>query len=508
MLKSFYRTVVYYVTITVTFSILQFLFVSFFSSNILWAYPDGWSDDIMVSEDTSRIQTKPDIDVDSQNNVWISWDVASLFEGEIYYTKRDSMGSCIIAETNVSNNASKSFYAQIAVDCSDNIHFIWRDETPLGYGIWHAKLSNDGSTIVASHLAVSGAGGLFSSLRSEMVLDKYQNVNVVWDERLLSYNQINYTKLDSLGNPIISKIRVSPEGLESSWPGIGVDSFASNHMAYRTDTTGNTHRLTYSKIDVNGNIVVLNKILGGMGAVPVIIADQSQNIHMVYTDPSGPGMSIKYMKLDQDGNVLIPSKILSIYEGNNYPHMAMDSLQFLHVVWDSESLDVYPIMYAKIDTLGEFVIPPMQIVYPPHSVRGGGGARIAVDYNNHLHVLWVDDRLNPGETTDVFYKRGENIVGKTEDDERGNITKSFHVFPNPFHRAVNVNLPALEEGRLEIFDVTGRLVKTIKINKNMKTVTWAGNDDRGRQLSSGVYFLHLVKNTRTIHMPSPIILVR
>jgi hypothetical protein len=463
----------------------------------------------MVSEDTSRIQTKPDIDVDSQNNVWISWDVASLFEGEIYYTKRDSMGSCIIAETNVSNNASKSFYAQIAVDRSDNVHFIWRDETPLGYGIWHAKLSNDGSTIVASHLAVSGAGGITSSLRSEMVLDKYQNVNVVWDERLLlSYNQVNYTKLDSLGDTIIAKIRVSPEGLESFWPGIGVDSFANNHIGYRTDTTGSTHRLTYSKIDVNGNILVSNKILGGMGAVPVIIADQSQNIHMVYTDPSGPGMSIKYIKLDQDGNVLIPSKILSIYESNHYPHMAMDSLQFLHVVWDSESLDVYPIMYAKIDTLGEFVIPPMQIVYPPYSVRGGGAARIAVDYNNHLHVLWVDDRLNPGETTDVFYKRGENIVGKTEDDEKDHITKSFHVFPNPFHRAVNVNLPAFEEGRLDIFDVTGRLVKTIKINKNMKIVTWTGNDDRGNQLSSGVYFLHLVKNTRTIHMPNPIILVR
>jgi hypothetical protein len=165
-------------------------------------------------------------------------------------------------------------------------------------------------------------------------------------------------------------------------------------------------------------------------------------------------------------------------------------------------------MYAKIDTLGEFVIPPMQIVYPPYSVRGGGAARIAVDYNNHLHVLWVDDRLNPGETTDVFYKRGENIVGKTEDDEKHHITKSFHVFPNPFHEMLNVNLPALDEGRLEIFDVIGRLVKTIKINKNMKIVTWAGNDDRGRRLSSGVYFLHLVKNTRTIHLLSAIILVR
>ncbi|GAI90526.1 unnamed protein product, partial [marine sediment metagenome] len=85
--------------------------------------------------------------------------------------------------------------------------------------------------------------------------------------------------------------------------------------------------------------------------------------------------------------------------------MAMDSLQYLHVVWETDSSGIFPIIYAKLDTLGNFIIPPTQIVYPPYTVRGGGMPRIAVDPSNKLHLVWVDDRLNPLVSTDIFYKR-------------------------------------------------------------------------------------------------------
>ena len=69
---------------------------------------------------------------------------------------------------------------------------------------------------------------------------------------IAGYDQIDYTKLDSLGNPIIAKMRVSPANVFSYWPGIGVDSFANVHLAYRADS-GPADRLAYTKLDRSGN---------------------------------------------------------------------------------------------------------------------------------------------------------------------------------------------------------------------------------------------------------------
>jgi hypothetical protein len=174
---------------------------------MLYAYPSGWSDDILLTPEDDKIRSQPDLDVDTYNNVWAVWDSGTWVNNtaEILYSKRDSLGDSLIPETDVSNNASYSTGPRIAVDASDNIQFVWLDETPQGIGIWHAKLANDGSVIVPSHLAVSGNNDLFPF---EMVLNKYKEINVIWDE-ISGCNQMNYTKLDSLGNPIISKIKVS-----------------------------------------------------------------------------------------------------------------------------------------------------------------------------------------------------------------------------------------------------------------------------------------------------------
>jgi len=456
-------------------------------SSILYAYPEGWSDDILINQDTTGHQQRSDISTDSHNNVWVSWDNATWTEGEIYYSKRDSLGNCLIPETIVSNNASRSSMARIAVDNSDNVQFIWRDASPQGIGIWHAKLANDGSIILPSHLAVAGAGGGGSSLLPEMALDKAMNLNNIWDEHPSGYNQMDYTKLDSLGDTIISKIQVSPVGTYTYWPGIGVDSFMNSHLGYRSDSS-TVPRLVYTKLDKSGNILISNKVLAtGMG--PAILADQSQNIHMVYT---APGTIIEYLKLDHDGNILIGPDTISLPEftSNTYAHMAIDSLQFLHVVWQAYQYDVFYIMYCKLDTLGNYVIPAMKIVHPPHT-NGAGEPRIAVDRSNRLHVVWMDYRLN---TYDIFYKRGENENAVQEVTR----LKSTHlpkitIFPNPFNNSVTIRFCVEQSSsagtknmELKIYDVSGKLVKEFNLKSSM---VWYGCDNSGKQLPNGVYFL-------------------
>lgn len=470
---------------------------------ILHAYPEGWSDDMLLTPEDSRIRSNPDIDVDAFNNVWVTWDSVTWTVGEILFSKRDSMGSAMIPESNISNNVSRSVCGKVAVDDTNRVHVVWRDASPQGDGLWHSALRNDGSVYVPSHLVVSGAGGFSSTLFPEVAMNRFYEINTIWDERPSGYNQMNYTKLDTGGNCLIEKVRVSNESVNALWPGLGVDSMGNNHFGFRTDTVGATDRLTYTKLDRNGNVVIPNTVLGA-GFLPSLIADQMQNIHILYGATTGSGNSIMYLKLDQTGNIIIPPRIISVYESNNWPHMAMDSLQYLHAVWEAESGGTWPIMYAKLDTQGNFVIPPMQVVYPPHTL-GGGMARIAVDRNNRLHLVWVDQRMNPGVTTDIFYKRGENETGIEELPETDCQTIKFSVAPNPFRYATTIRYSILGEVvTMEIFDSSGRLVKVFglvspaspcgagrAIFDHLGAAVWDGTDNEGHYLPAGVYFIRL-----------------
>jgi len=69
-------------------------------------------------------------------------------------------------------------------------------------------------------------------------------------------------------------------------------------------------------------------------------------------------------------------------------------------------------------------------------------------------------------------------------------------FPNPFNSSTEIRFLAPVSGyaNLEIFDLTGRKVKTVidgQINTGENIVTWNGLDDNGNPVSSGIYFYRL-----------------
>lgn len=483
---------------------LVYLLIFVLAFSFVYSYPEGWSDDMLLTPETSGYRRYPDVSVDSCNNVWVVWDSNSWGSGYVYYSKRDSLGNCIIPETMLPDPAHTSFgQAKVVVDNSDNIHIQWTEPSPTGNGIGYAKLDNAGSIIVNPHLAMPGYGN-GGQYRHEIALDKYQNINIVWVEMPSATGFISYTKLDSLGDTLISRIQVSPSSISSMAAGIDVDSFCNVHIAYRSDTTWTSDRLTYSKLDQYGNILIPIKILG-FGYSPTIICDRSQNVHMIYGDPTGPGNSVRYLKLDQAGNFIVSPKTINLYyENNNYPHMAMDSLQYLHVVWHLEN--PMGIMYTKLDTMGNYVISPMMVVYPPHAIWPGF-PRIAVDRSNRLHLVWTDQRLG---SEDTYHKRGENETG-IQRIERLEVPllAGISISPNPFSKKARISSTSAQDAgslRLEIFDVMGRIVKQFNFAEAEGFVYWDGTNEAGDLLPGGVYFL---RATSEVGAPAiPIVLLK
>lgn len=69
--------------------------------------------------------------------------------------------------------------------------------------------------------------------------------------------------------------------------------------------------------------------------------------------------------------------------------------------------------------------------------------------------------------------------------------------PNPFNPSTTIRFHLPEAGRVEltVLDLRGRRVRSLvegELDAGLHTLEWAGRDDRGRAVASGVYFLRLV----------------
>lgn len=92
---------------------------------------------------------------------------------------------------------------------------------------------------------------------------------------------------------------------------------------------------------------------------------------------------------------------------------------------------------------------------------------------------------------------GQGCTGGTGvGDQPGAVPAAFAVepnYPNPFNPSTTITfaLPARSHVSVRIYDVAGRLVRTLVddvLDAQVHEAVWSGEDDGGRRVSSGVYF--------------------
>jgi hypothetical protein len=108
---------------------------------------------------------------------------------------------------------------------------------------------------------------------------------------------------------------------------------------------------------------------------------------------------------------------------------------------------------------------------------------------------------DPAETLYAVVEYAVMILQKPTlvEEEAGEAVKCFELFesyPNPFneHTVIRYNLPRATDVSLFIYNILGQKVRTLvrkeKQSGLVRTI-WDGKDDRGRDLSSGIYFYQL-----------------
>ncbi|MDX2474842.1 MAG: S8 family serine peptidase [Candidatus Krumholzibacteria bacterium] len=148
------------------------------------------------------------------------------------------------------------------------------------------------------------------------------------------------------------------------------------------------------------------------------------------------------------------------------------------------------------------VSPATDLVYPT-SVRDLGitlDARV-LGAGTHFAELVIasNDPAHPDTTVSVaFTVLGVSAVGE-------NIPRSLTLtgaVPNPFNPATDIHfsLPATAHTSLRVYDVSGRLVRTLvdrQLAPGAYSERWDGRDEKGQGAASGIYFIRVTAADET-----------
>jgi hypothetical protein len=113
-------------------------------------------------------------------------------------------------------------------------------------------------------------------------------------------------------------------------------------------------------------------------------------------------------------------------------------------------------------------------------------------YNDTLHrscAPWTPGKVIK-YTTDSPY---QVAIAKKLNQAFSDPVASLRTYPNPFHRAMQVQFSVKQEGpvSLSVFNISGCLVRNL-ISTNLKSsnyvILWDGYDDKGKKVPNGIYF--------------------
>lgn len=113
--------------------------------------------------------------------------------------------------------------------------------------------------------------------------------------------------------------------------------------------------------------------------------------------------------------------------------------------------------------------------------------------NGKVYVVWYDERHYP-DTIGLYFSRYHDQTGFIEEEDIVLRFELLETFPNPFNSKVIILLNMIKGGETEIgiYDINGRLVKTIfkrgNLEKGTHKFTWDATDASGKAVSSGLYF--------------------
>jgi hypothetical protein len=113
-------------------------------------------------------------------------------------------------------------------------------------------------------------------------------------------------------------------------------------------------------------------------------------------------------------------------------------------------------------------------------------------------VTFIDSNEDPiKKWFRIFEHDGQNVSIEKWEIVVPDDYKLFQNYPNPFNNLTKIEfeIPFKKTISLEIYDISGRLVSTLisneEFNAGLHRIYWNGKNEKGQNLSTGVYIYRL-----------------
>lgn len=139
----------------------------------------------------------------------------------------------------------------------------------------------------------------------------------------------------------------------------------------------------------------------GESSWPAIAVDSSDNLHVVWYDDTPGEEDIYYKRSTDGGDTWTASQRLTWNKPDSVsPAIAVDSLDYLHVVWSEGPSGECEIHYKRSKDGGATWMATQRLSW---NMGNSQSPSIAVDSSDNLHVVWFDG--TPGNC-EIYYRKG------------------------------------------------------------------------------------------------------
>jgi hypothetical protein len=239
----------------------------------------------------------------------------------------------------------------------------------------------------------------------------------------------------------------------------------------------------------------------GIATLPSLVATYTGHLHLVWRDTRDGNGEIYYKEYSPGtGWDPVDVRLTTNSASQTEPNVDADPTNNVYVVWKdqrngSADHDIYFQQRSGGTWAGEFMLVGANSDTSDSFQESPG---IGHDSELTLYVAWTDHRLpaSTGKNKDAYYKFGTGIMTGVDEAPAPGLSRLLRNYPNPFNPRTRIefNLPRDAQVSLRVYDVAGRLVRTLVdgyLAGGRRTIDWDGKGDNGVTLASGTYFLKL-----------------
>lgn len=287
----------------------------------------------------------------------------------------------------------------LTIDHGGNVYAVWADFSPGNYEIYF-KRNFDQSTNAAVRLTWTS----WPSNLPYITHSSLWNLHLVWQESVYSNAEIYYKNSTDAGLTwsAVKRLTWTPGG--SMNPVIAADSSENLHLIWRENRDGKM-QLHYKKsTDGGASWSKVKRLMwtNGSAYFPQITVDTVDNIHIVWEDDSSGFSDIYYKKSTDGGSTWsISKRITWNLNDSKIPDIVVDYSGNIHIVYQQFWSPSF-IAYKKSEDGGVNWGPIVRLNW----AHSGYWPVIDVDSKDGIHVVWQESMLVGND--EIIYKISPN----------------------------------------------------------------------------------------------------